>query len=66
MINCDCFVSGVRFKKDYWKNLNVGDFVCIYKDDDFFVDVIVLLIFEVDGGCYVEMKNFDGEMNLKV
>jgi phospholipid-translocating ATPase len=66
MINRDRPASGARFKKDHWKNLNVGDFVRIYKDDDLPADVIVLSTSEADGGCYVETKNLDGETNLKV
>ncbi|KIV77020.1 hypothetical protein PV11_08860 [Exophiala sideris] len=55
-----------RFKKDYWKNVQVGDFVRIYSDEQLPADVVVLSTSDPDGACYVETKNLDGETNLKV
>ena len=55
-----------RFKKDYWKNVKVGDFVRIYNDEPIPADIIVLSTSDPDGACYVETKNLDGETNLKV
>jgi len=55
-----------RFVKDYWKNVQVGDFIRIYNDDQIPADVVVMSTSEADGGCYVETKNLDGETNLKV
>ncbi|KFY27602.1 hypothetical protein V493_03403 [Pseudogymnoascus sp. VKM F-4281 (FW-2241)] len=55
-----------RFHKDYWKNVQVGDFVRIYNDDQLPADVIILSTSDPDGACYVETKNLDGETNLKV
>lgn len=55
-----------RFKKDHWKNLQVGDFVRLYSDDELPADVIILATSDPDGACYVETKNLDGETNLKV
>lgn len=55
-----------RFKKDYWKNVRVGDFVRIYNDEEIPADVIILSTSDSDGACYVETKNLDGETNLKV
>ncbi|KAF2017278.1 phospholipid-translocating P-type ATPase [Aaosphaeria arxii CBS 175.79] len=55
-----------RFKKDMWKNVQVGDFVRLYNDEEVPADVIVLSTSSEDGGCYVETKNLDGETNLKV
>ncbi|MCJ1311264.1 hypothetical protein MMC25_004935 [Agyrium rufum] len=55
-----------RFHKDYWKNVEVGDFVRIYNDDQIPADVAVLSTSDPDGACYVETKNLDGETNLKV
>ncbi|KAG5934606.1 hypothetical protein E4U53_000664 [Claviceps sorghi] len=57
---------GARFKKDTWKDLQVGDFVRIYNDDELPADVIILSTSDPDGACYVETKNLDGETNLKV
>ncbi|KIV91602.1 hypothetical protein, variant [Exophiala mesophila] len=55
-----------RFKKDYWKNVKVGDFIRIYNDEQIPADIVVLSTSDPDGACYVETKNLDGETNLKV
>ena len=55
-----------RFKKDYWKSVQVGDFVRLYNDDEIPADIVVLSTSDPDGACYVETKNLDGETNLKV
>ena len=55
-----------RFKKDFWKNVQVGDFVRIYNDDQIPADIAILSTSDPDGACYVETKNLDGETNLKV
>ncbi|KAL8972313.1 MAG: hypothetical protein Q9183_000619 [Haloplaca sp. 2 TL-2023] len=55
-----------RFKKEYWKSIQVGDFVKIYNEDQIPADIVVLATSESDGQCYVETKNLDGETNLKV
>jgi phospholipid-translocating ATPase len=55
-----------RFKRDYWKNVQVGDFVRLYSDEEVPADVIVLSTSDSDGACYIETKNLDGETNLKV
>ncbi|KAL9483540.1 hypothetical protein ACSS6W_002329 [Trichoderma asperelloides] len=65
LINYDIEPKGARFGKDTWKNLTVGDFVRIYKDDELPADVIILSTSDPDGACYVETKNLDGETNLK-
>ncbi|KAJ3571132.1 hypothetical protein NPX13_g5488 [Xylaria arbuscula] len=67
LINHELDISGqARFHKDMWKNLQVGDFVRLYNDDELPADVIVLATSDTDGACYVETKNLDGETNLKV
>ena len=55
-----------RFHQDYWKNVQVGDFIRIYNDDQIPADVVILSTSDPDGACYVETKNLDGETNLKV
>ncbi|KAI9787904.1 MAG: hypothetical protein M1816_007390 [Peltula sp. TS41687] len=55
-----------RFKRDRWKNVQVGDFVRIYNDDQVPADVVILSTSDPDGACYIETKNLDGETNLKV
>ncbi|KAI1278906.1 hypothetical protein F5Y07DRAFT_57542 [Xylaria sp. FL0933] len=67
LINPELEISGqARFHKDMWKNLQVGDFVRLYNDDELPADIIVLATSDNDGACYVETKNLDGETNLKV
>lgn len=55
-----------RFKRDYWKNVQVGDFVRIHNEEQIPADVVILSTSDPDGACYVETKNLDGETNLKV
>lgn len=55
-----------RFKRDCWKNVQVGDFVRIYNEDQVPADIVILSTSDPDGACYVETKNLDGETNLKV
>ncbi|KAJ2902423.1 P-type ATPase-like protein [Zalerion maritima] len=66
VIDRDIEYGKAKFHKDAWKNLQVGDFVRIYNDDELPADVIVLSTSDPDGACYVETKNLDGETNLKV
>ncbi|ODV87328.1 hypothetical protein CANARDRAFT_195218 [[Candida] arabinofermentans NRRL YB-2248] len=58
--------SSPTFKKDYWKNIHVGDIVKIKNNDSIPVDLLILSTSDHDGACYVETKNLDGETNLKV
>ncbi|RMD43517.1 hypothetical protein DV735_g1625, partial [Chaetothyriales sp. CBS 134920] len=55
-----------RFAKDYWKNVQVGDFVRIYNNEQIPADLVVISTSDPDGACYIETKNLDGETNLKV
>ncbi|KAG7797161.1 hypothetical protein KL929_002867 [Ogataea haglerorum] len=54
------------FKKDYWKNVHVGDIVKIKANESIPVDLLILSTSDADGACYTETKNLDGETNLKV
>ncbi|CCH61473.1 hypothetical protein TBLA_0E04190 [Henningerozyma blattae CBS 6284] len=56
----------VKFQKDYWKNIKVGDVIRIHNNDEIPADVVLLSTSDVDGNCYVETKNLDGETNLKI
>ena len=58
--------GNARFKKDFWKNVQVGDFVRLYNDEEIPSDIVVLSTSDPDGACYVQTKNLDGETNLKV
>ena len=53
------------FKKGYWKNVQVGDFVRIFSNEQVPADIVILATSDQDGGCFVETKNLDGETNLK-
>ncbi|KAL2354519.1 P-type ATPase [Cryomyces antarcticus] len=55
-----------RFTKDYWKSVQVGDFVRLYNEEQVPADIVVLSTSDPDGACYIETKNLDGETNLKV
>ena len=55
-----------RFKRDAWKDVQVGDFVRLYNDEQIPADIVILSTSDHDGVCYVETKNLDGETNLKV
>lgn len=55
-----------RFKRDYWKDVQVGDFVRIYNEEQIPADIVILSTSDPDGACYVETKGLDGETNLKV
>ncbi|KAF3901622.1 hypothetical protein ABW21_db0205711 [Orbilia brochopaga] len=57
--------SQAKFKRDNWKNVQVGDWVRIYNNEEVPADVVVLATSDSDGACYVETKNLDGETNLK-
>ncbi|PYH97716.1 phospholipid-translocating P-type ATPase domain-containing protein [Aspergillus ellipticus CBS 707.79] len=59
-------LGNARFKRDFWKNIQVGDFVRLYNGDQVPADVILLSTSDQDGACYVETKSLDGETNLKV
>jgi phospholipid-translocating ATPase len=67
ILNPNRKVTGdVRFKKDFWKNVQVGDYLRLYDGEEVPSDVIILSTSDVDGACYIETKNLDGETNLKV
>lgn len=55
-----------RFKRDYWKNIQVGDFVRLYNEEPIPADIVILSTSDPDGACYIETKGLDGETNLKV
>lgn len=67
LVNPKATATGkARFKKDFWKSVQVGDFVRLYNEEQIPADIVVLSTSDPDGGCYVETKNLDGETNLKV
>ncbi|CCF55679.1 hypothetical protein KAFR_0A02410 [Kazachstania africana CBS 2517] len=55
-----------KFGRNYWKNVVVGDIIRIHNNDEIPADMILLSTSDIDGACYIETKNLDGESNLKV
>lgn len=67
LINPHAPSSGkAKFQRSYWKNVQVGDFVKLFNDEQVPADVVILSTSDHDGVCYVETKNLDGETNLKI
>jgi len=67
LINPQKVASGKpRFIRDCWKNVQVGDFIRLYNNEQIPADVVIISTSDHDGVCYVETKNLDGETNLKV
>lgn len=54
-----------RWERTLWKKLEVGDVVLLRENEQVPADIVVLSTSDVDGMCYLETKNLDGETNLK-
>lgn len=56
----------LKFGRNYWKNVRVGDVLRIYNNEEVPSDCVILATSDEDNFCYIETKNLDGETNLKV
>lgn len=54
-----------KFKNRKWKDINVGDIVRVRANEEVPADIVLLSSSDVEGNCFIETKNLDGETNLK-
>lgn len=57
--------KNVSFKNRAWKDIEVGDIIRVRANEEVPADIVMISCSDVEGNCYVETKNLDGETNLK-
>ncbi|CAF1055549.1 unnamed protein product [Rotaria magnacalcarata] len=59
-------VVGKELATRKWKDINVGDIVQLTNNDFLTVYIVLISTSELNGLCFIETAEFDGETNLKV
>ncbi|XP_068799066.1 phospholipid-transporting ATPase VD isoform X4 [Struthio camelus] len=54
-----------KYIDERWKNVNVGDFIRLSRNEIIPADMVLLYSTDLDGICYIETAGLDGETNLK-
>ncbi|XP_054239269.1 phospholipid-transporting ATPase VD [Indicator indicator] len=54
-----------KYMDKHWKNVNVGDFIRLSRNEIIPADMVLLYSSDLDGICYIETAGLDGETNLK-
>ena len=54
-----------QFELIYWRDIKVGDFIKVYKDNEIPADILIVGLPEDKKVCYMQTSNLDGETNLK-